>query len=111
MLSSSQLSLRDHYIIAYANYLHSDPGFWRITVDYLYSCGNIGVSMADEILLHVPLRLQNKAMVTGTVPQSDELEGILGEVNKTCFDYQREAVRREVCKASNFIFVFGSIHL
>jgi nuclear pore complex protein Nup85 len=45
---SSGLSLRDQYILAYAEYLHCDPALWQITVDYMYSCGDIGRQRADE---------------------------------------------------------------
>ena len=49
----SGLSLREQYILSYADYLRSDPALWRITVDYMYSCGDVGQSRADEILLRV----------------------------------------------------------
>ena len=57
---SSGLTLRQWYILAYAEYLHTDPGLWRLTVDYLCSCGDVGKEMADEVLVRVPLQLQQQ---------------------------------------------------
>lgn len=93
--------MRDQHVLAYAEYLHSDPGLWRVTVDYMYSCGEVGAQQADEILLRVPLRLheQSESKARGGIKMGDVV-GVLQEVNKTCFEYQREAVRRTVCRVS-----------
>ncbi|OCB86404.1 hypothetical protein A7U60_g6522 [Sanghuangporus baumii] len=53
------MSIRDYYVLSYAEYLHSDPGLWRLTVDYLYTCSEIGMEMADEILMRVPLEFND----------------------------------------------------
>ncbi|KAJ6581722.1 Nup85 nucleoporin-domain-containing protein [Mycena capillaripes] len=63
-----------------AECLHSDPALWRITVDYMYSCGVVGKERGDEVLIRVPLRLNDK------------------NVNQTYFHYGREAARRTVCR-------------
>ncbi|KAJ3508718.1 hypothetical protein NLJ89_g5602 [Agrocybe chaxingu] len=96
----SGLSLRDHHVLAYADYLHSDPALWRITVDYMYSCEHIGKCRADEILLRVPLRLheQNSDIRVDSRIRAGDVVGVLRDVNKTCFQYQRENVRRTVCR-------------
>ncbi|KAF8892121.1 nucleoporin Nup85-like protein [Infundibulicybe gibba] len=93
----SGLSIRDRHILAYAEYLHSDPTLWRITVDYMYSCGVVGKNQADEILLRVPLKLHEQTSDEPKI-RSGDVVGVLKEVNETCFQYQREAVRRTVCK-------------
>ncbi|KAF5383546.1 hypothetical protein D9615_003741 [Tricholomella constricta] len=90
-----ELSLRDFHILKYADYLHSDPALWRITVDYMYSCGEIGKLQADEILLRVPLRLREQIESNGRI-QSGGIVGVLKDVNQTCLQYQRELVRRTV---------------
>lgn len=92
--SSSGVSLRDHYILTYAEYLHSDPALWRITVDYMYSCGDVGKQQADEVLLRVPLRLHEK---TETV-RTGGVVGVLKDVNQTCLQHERESVRRTICR-------------
>jgi nuclear pore complex protein Nup85 len=99
LLNSSGISTRDQHILAYAEYLHSDPFIWRITVDYMYSCGEVGKQQADQILLRVPLRLQehSESNVEGRIKAGD-IVGALKDVNQTCFEYQREAVRRTVCR-------------
>ena len=99
---SSGLTLRDQYILSYADYLRSDPALWRITVDYMYSCGEIGKSRGDEVLLRVPLRLheQRSDLEVDSKIRAGDVVGVLKDVNKTCFEYQRENVRRTVCRVS-----------
>ncbi|KAF4610945.1 hypothetical protein D9613_006754 [Agrocybe pediades] len=94
----SELSLRDQHILAYAEYLHSDPALWRITVDYMYSCNEIGQRQADEVLLRVPLRLQeqNSDRKVDSRIRAGEIVGVLKDVNATCFEYKRESVRRTI---------------
>ena len=96
----SGFSLREQYILSYADYLRSDPALWRITVDYMYSCGDVGKSRADEILLRVPLRLQeqNSDRKINSRIRAGDVVGALKDVNKTCFQYKRENVRRTVCR-------------
>ncbi len=106
LLSSAQLSLRQHYIINYAEYLLSDPALWRITVEYLYSCGEIGQGMADQVLMRVPLRLQapKDAAAAGEEAariRSGHLAGVLKDVNQTCYEHQREEIRRMVCRVGS----------
>lgn len=106
------MSLRDYYVISYAEYLHSDPGLWRLTVDYLYTCSEIGKEMADEILIRVPLDFNNgrKSMTDGYEAdrslmeveedlKSSNLSAIVKELNATCYEYQREHTRRSICQA------------
>ncbi|TCD63518.1 hypothetical protein EIP91_005319 [Steccherinum ochraceum] len=100
----SDISLRNLYIIQFAEYLHSDLNLWRHTVDYLCTCGDIGMKMADEVLVRVPLRLQSPKDSTAASEESariraGDLAGVLKEVNASCFDHGREEVRRMVCKA------------
>lgn len=101
LFSSSEVSTRDQYILAYAEYLHSDPGLWRMTVNYMYSCGDVGKGMADQILLRVPLKLQeqNNSDLGQRIREGDVV-GVLKDVNETCFQHQREAVRRTICRVS-----------
>ena len=77
---------------------------WRITVTYMYTCGKIGASTADEILVRVPLRLHGKPSSAAEgadneiVPDKGDLSAIVKDINATCHEYQREAVRRKVCR-------------
>lgn len=100
---SSELTLRQQYVLAYAEYLRSDPALWRITVDYMYSCGDIGRDMGDQVLMRVPLRLKppKDADTNGEEAariRSGQLVGALKDIHETCFEYQREEIRRLVCK-------------
>ncbi|TDL24108.1 hypothetical protein BD410DRAFT_786808 [Rickenella mellea] len=96
----SKLTIRDQYVIAYADYLQSDPGLWRHTVDYLCSCGPVGHQMADEILLRVPLRLEESAGKHDAETSDGDLAEVVKDINNTCFEYQREPVRRMICKVA-----------
>nr|GAT45669.1 predicted protein [Mycena chlorophos] len=100
------ISARDEHVLSYAEYLHSDPALWRITVEYMYSCGEVGKERGDEVLIRVPLRLRDATQPTedGQI-RAGNVVGVLKDVNQTCFDYQREAARRTVCRiaAQNFV--------
>lgn len=94
---SSGQSLRDEYVLEYAEYLRGDPGLWRITVEYLCSCGPLGEIRADEVITRVPLRLNEASISAG------EITGVLKEVNETCREYRREEARRAVCRVSSIL--------
>lgn len=99
--SRSTTSMRDQHILSYAEYLRADPGLWRITVEYMYSCSEVGKQRADEILLRVPLRLHEQTADSNTERiKTGDIVGVFKEVNQICFEYQREATRRSVCRAS-----------
>jgi nuclear pore complex protein Nup85 len=103
LLCSSGLNIRDFYVLSYAQYLHADPALWRITVAYMFSCGEIGVRSADEVLMHVPLRLRSVGSITpneGSAHnlKSGDLAGVVKDTNATCYEYQREEVRRTICR-------------
>ena len=90
-------------MLAYAEYLRSDPALWRITVDYMYSCGDVGRRVGDEVLMRVPLRLElpkdaDAAGEEAARIRSGQLAGALKDIHETCFEYQREEIRRLVCK-------------
>ncbi|KAH9829993.1 Nup85 nucleoporin-domain-containing protein [Rhodofomes roseus] len=106
----SELTLREHYILSYCEYMRSDPGLWRITVDYLCTCGEIGQQMADEVLMRVPLRLQPPKDAADADEESARirsgtLAGVLKEVNASCYEHKREAVRRMVCRIAAQTFM------
>ncbi|KAF8842387.1 hypothetical protein BDN67DRAFT_899400 [Paxillus ammoniavirescens] len=107
----SGLTVRDYYVLTYAQYLHADPALWRITVAYMFSCGKIGARTADEVLVRVPLRLHSPGSTTTLESNASagsnkgDLAGVIKDLNATCHEYQRESVRRTVCRiaAQNFV--------
>ncbi|KAL4250471.1 Nuclear pore complex protein Nup85 [Abortiporus biennis] len=102
----SGVSIRQRYVIAYAEYLHSDPGLWRLTVNYLYSCGDMGTRMADEILMRVPLRIQSIANEgERTQIRNGQLAGIIKEISATCFENNREEIRRAILRIAAQTFL------
>lgn len=66
--------------------------------------------MADQVLMRVALRLQTPKDSQAANEESARiragiLDGVLKEVNATCFEHQREAVRRMVCRVRSQIFL------
>jgi len=114
------MTLRQYHVLQYAEYLHSDPALWRITVDYMCACGEIGTRRADEVLLRVPLGFGTYFQPAGPDPsgkkstanddramdtedeasriRAGDIVGVLKEVNQCCFEHGREGVRRMVCR-------------
>ncbi|KAF9244099.1 Nup85 nucleoporin-domain-containing protein [Melanogaster broomeanus] len=107
----SGLTIRDFYVLSYGQYLHADPALWRITVAYMFSCGKIGAKTADEVLERVPLRLHGPASTTTPKTNADgdfnkgDIAGIIKDLNATCHEYEREIVRRTVCRVASQTFV------
>ena len=94
--NSTELSLRELYVISYADYLRSDPGLWRITTAYLCCCGHIGQKMADEVLTHVPLTptmaINWKPSEDGQASAKQEIEqikSVLDDLTAACEEHQR----------------------
>lgn len=114
------MSIRDQYVLSYADYLHSDPGLWRLTVDYLCTCGEIGKEMADEVLIRVPLNIKGSLSAERKPQEKDpsasmeveeemqdedeDLSGIVKELNATCYEYRREHARRMICQVGHTIY-------
>ncbi|PCH44067.1 hypothetical protein WOLCODRAFT_76869 [Wolfiporia cocos MD-104 SS10] len=98
----SGMSVRDHYVLDYAEYLHSDPTLWRITVDYMCTCGDVGAEMADQVLLRVPLKLSKPANAdqASAAIRAGNLAGVLAEINASCHEHKREEVRRTICRVA-----------
>ncbi|KZT72019.1 hypothetical protein DAEQUDRAFT_723669 [Daedalea quercina L-15889] len=107
----SELTMREHYVVSYCEYMRTDPGLWRIIVDYLCTCGEIGQQMADEVLMRVPLQLDSPKDDTVETDEdrarirSGTLAGVLKEVNASCYEHKREAVRRMVCRIAAQTFM------
>ncbi|KAH8991666.1 Nup85 nucleoporin-domain-containing protein [Lactarius akahatsu] len=101
----SDISVRDQYVLSYADYLHSDPVLWRITVAYMCSCGSIGRERADQVLLRVPISFNRSVAGSHDANVSVEVPDALRAVVETCHEYGRESVRRMVCTiaAQNFL--------
>ena len=101
------MSRRQQHVLAYAEYLHSDPHLWRITVDYMYSCGVIGQERADQILMRVPFNPAHRdgtatALVAGEdeTLNSEAIVNTLKEISRTCSEHNRESVQRIVNSVS-----------
>ncbi len=69
----------------------------------MYSCGEVGREMADQVLMRVPLRLDTPSEAEGAGDEAariraGRLAAVLKDINETCFEYQREEIRRMVCR-------------
>ncbi|KAJ7792258.1 hypothetical protein B0H14DRAFT_3094264 [Mycena olivaceomarginata] len=80
--SRDEISIRDQFVLAYAEYLYSDPALWRITVDYMYSY---------EVLIRVTLRLNDKSSAShGGDEEKIRAGNVVGVL--------KDSARRTVCR-------------
>ncbi|KAG8706603.1 hypothetical protein FRC09_002328 [Ceratobasidium sp. 395] len=49
------ISLRDHFVLAYAEHLHSDPTLFEIELEYMGRCGVIGRERIAAVIGHIPV--------------------------------------------------------
>ena len=75
-------------------------------MDYMYSCGQIGSEMADQVLMRVPLHLQTSKDAAASSEEvalirDGQLAGVLKDISETCYEHQREEIRRMVCRVSS----------
>jgi nuclear pore complex protein Nup85 len=118
---SYSITLREWFILAYADFLHADPGLWRVTIDYLSYCGDQGYGRMREIVLHVPIIVDltasgpkpkkgkdkeavleeasdEAAMVAATaeVPRPEPAK--FDDVLRACRDYGLDEEARSICR-------------
>jgi len=94
--------LRRHFILAYAESLLSDPWLWRIAVEYMVACGEIGLQTAREVLLRVPLRILEsapKAITASDESASSRLEDLL----KVCDEHNFQDTKSYICRVSGLL--------
>ncbi|KAF8587870.1 hypothetical protein K439DRAFT_1630322 [Ramaria rubella] len=101
-----KVSLRDFFLLNYAEYLLADPSLWRIAVLYMCECGEEGKLRADEALLRIPLNLSSikgkeKAVNQNNRMDADDeglVDGRVKQILEICKEHGRERVRREICR-------------
>ncbi|KAG9080263.1 hypothetical protein FRC06_006858, partial [Ceratobasidium sp. 370] len=49
------ISLRDHFVLAYAEHLHSDPTLFEIELEYMGRCGVLGRERIAAVIGHIPV--------------------------------------------------------
>ncbi|EIN09429.1 hypothetical protein PUNSTDRAFT_85773, partial [Punctularia strigosozonata HHB-11173 SS5] len=103
VVDDNDLSIRDRYVLQYAEYLRSDAALWRLTPSYFCSCGEIGKERADQVLLRVPLKpgrsgLEEPGLHKNAPERERSLGDTLREITEICHLYKREAVRRTICR-------------
>ena len=108
------MSLRDHFLLAYAEVLSEHPkqaSLWRITAEYLNTAGDEGRSRLREFILHVALQ------GTGTTEAEEQDVEIVedrsmdveegkidsrfqhfAELRETCFDLKLEEEWKTISK-------------
>jgi nuclear pore complex protein Nup85 len=103
--------MRNQLVLSYAEELGADAALWRIAVEYLFSSGEEGKNMADEILLRVPLPTAAKNSQTALSHMEDtekrqpslhisdqRIANVVQNIGEICKEHSREHVRRSVCK-------------
>jgi len=105
---STEVSIRDHFLLSYAEYLLADPSLWRIAVLYMCECGEEGKLRADETLLRIPLDLGHGKGKCKAVYPGDKLDaaeedwvGRVKQILEICKEHGRESVRREICQVGH----------
>jgi hypothetical protein len=49
------MSIRDHFVLSYAEHLHSDPTLFEIELEYMGRCGTIGRERISAVISHIPV--------------------------------------------------------
>ncbi|KAL8279181.1 hypothetical protein RQP46_008437 [Phenoliferia psychrophenolica] len=107
---SPEQSLRDYFILSYTDILLSDPGLWRIVLDYLSSCGAEGRARMRAVVLAVNLDSESKT--EGAAVEDVEMDGgetkenepptkttdTVEEVLRACAEHGLDDEMRKVCK-------------
>ncbi|KAG9223819.1 hypothetical protein CCMSSC00406_0007681 [Pleurotus cornucopiae] len=93
-----EITIRDHYLLAYAESLRADASLWRLTVEYM-------VPLRLQTQNHQPKLQSQGAAEGGEGDENEEVKtgdivGVLKEINETCLEHQREEVRRVVCRVA-----------
>jgi nuclear pore complex protein Nup85 len=112
---SEQLTLRDHFLLAYADGLLADPSLWRIAVDYLATCGEVGRARMRQIVRSVDLEEpegaeegEDKEMeVEGGAAAGEEVTRarVVDDVIAVCARHGLEDEIVAVCKAWSEILI------
>jgi nuclear pore complex protein Nup85 len=97
-------SLRRHFILAYAESILSDPSLWRMAIEYMVTCDEIGLQTAREVLLHVPLRVLEpapKAISASDIAASprSHLEDLL----EVCDEHDFLDTKANICRVSDIL--------
>ncbi|KAK4701947.1 nuclear pore complex protein Nup85, partial [Phenoliferia sp. Uapishka_3] len=107
--AAPELSLRDHFTLSYTDILLSDPGQWRIVLDYLSSCGSEGRARMRGVILSVRLDEESKPREEGEDATMNG-EGIkendppdrrterVEEVLRVCVDHGLDEEMKKICK-------------
>jgi len=96
--------LRRHFIIAYAESILSDPGLWRMAVEYMVTCDEIGLQTAREVLLHVPLRILEpapKAISASDVAASPG--SYLEDLLEVCDEHDFRDTKANICRVGGHL--------
>jgi nuclear pore complex protein Nup85 len=92
--------LRRHFILTYAESILSDPGLWRMAVEYMAICDEIGLQTAREVLLHVPLRiLESITDGDSAASPSSHLEDLL----EVCDEHDFQDTKANICRVGGLL--------
>jgi len=99
-------SLRHHFILGYAESILSDPGLWRMAVEYMVTCEHTGLQTAREVLLRVPLRILEsapKAITTGDGDNATSSRTHLEDLLEVCDEHNFGDTKAYICRVSGLL--------
>lgn len=103
------LTLRQYFLLQYADKLASDPGLWTITLDYYAQCGIEGAGRVRTLIVRIPLLLDHNSSNDGDekmdsddvfIGDSSKLPNLtrVEEILSICVEYGLEEEASEVCR-------------
>ena len=100
MVDSFELTLRDYFLLRYVDQLQCDAGLWRLSLEYLATCGLVGKARMRQVLLGAPILSDQEgapAETNGDGDVSEKTTTVL-EVLSECRTYGRENDARAICR-------------
>jgi nuclear pore complex protein Nup85 len=92
------ISLRDHFVLEYTDLLQSDSTLWRLTIDYLATCGDEGRARMKRIIMSIPFEAAKDVTSTGEERESESKYSVVEDVLSVCAQYGMEAEEVSICK-------------
>lgn len=109
---SEQLTLRDHFVLSYADGLLADASLWRIAVDYLATCGEVGRARMRQVVRGVDLEEpvggeEGEMEVEGANGAESEGKGVrvVDDVIGVCAKHGLDEEMVAVCKAWSEVLI------
>jgi hypothetical protein len=77
------MSVRDHFVLAYAEHLHSDPTLFEIELEYMGRCG-AGRERIATVIGHIPVVPPPVSLIMQDFLYASHTNNPLGRPNGLC---------------------------